>query len=92
MKAKINMKCHVPFSCLDGGDPLDIKVLFISYFVSDPDSESESEPESESIRSPKSEPEQPHHDSAPLMVPLKLVIWGPRTCGTPKAIVYGTLW
>ena len=45
-----------------------IKVLFILYFVSDP--ESEWEPESESIRSPEleSESEQPHHDSAPLLV------------------------
>ena len=41
-----------------------IKVLFSLYFVSDP--ESESEPESESIRSPESESEQRHHDSAPL--------------------------
>ena len=47
-----------------------IKVLFISYFVSGPESESEFEPESESIRSPdselESESEQPHHDSATL--------------------------
>ena len=46
-----------------------IKVLFSLYFVSDPETDSESEPESESIRSPESEPEleseQPHHDSAP---------------------------
>ena len=45
-----------------------IKVLFISYFASN--LESESEPESESIKSPESESEpeseQPHHDSAPL--------------------------
>ena len=37
-----------------------IKVLLILYFVSDPESESESE----SIRSPESKSEQPHHDSA----------------------------
>ena len=42
-----------------------IKVLFILYFVSDP----ESEPESEPIKNPESESEseQPHHDSAPLL-------------------------
>ena len=40
-----------------------IKVLLILYFVSDPESESESE----SIRSPESESKQPHHDSAPLV-------------------------
>ena len=44
-----------------------IKKLFILYFVSDPESESESE----SIRSPEleseSESEQLHHDSAPLL-------------------------
>ena len=49
------------------------EVLFILYFVSDPESESESEPESESIIRPVSEPEsvseQPHHDSAPLLFP-----------------------
>ena len=48
-----------------------IKMLFILYFVSGPESESESEPESESIRSPESESEpeseQPHHDSASLV-------------------------
>ena len=45
-----------------------IQVLFMLYFVSGPESESESEPKSESIRSPESEPEseQPYHDSAPL--------------------------
>ena len=51
-----------------------IKALFMFYFVSDP--ESESEPESESIRSPESESEpeseQPHHDSAPLVSRLLL--------------------
>ena len=36
--------------------------------MSDP--ELESEPESESIRSPESESEQRHHDSAPLLLPL----------------------
>ena len=35
-------------------------------FVSDPESESESKWELESIRSPESESERPHHDSAPL--------------------------
>ena len=49
---------------LDGEDSLD----YLSVIVSGPESESESEPESESIRSPESEsePEQRHHDSAPL--------------------------
>ena len=44
-----------------------IKVLFISYFVSNPGSESASE--SELIRKPEwqSESEQSHHDSAPLV-------------------------
>ena len=53
------------------------------YFVSDPESESESEPESESIRSPESEPEseQPHHDSAPL---LRAIVYGPD-----RAVVSG---
>ena len=39
---------------------LAIKVLFILYFLSDP--------ESESIRSLESESKQPHHDSAPLVL------------------------
>ena len=71
MKVKINRKCHVSFSRLDGGDSPDyLSVIVILYFVSDP--EPESEPESESIRIPESEPEseseQPHHDSAPLLL------------------------
>ena len=51
-----------------------IKVLFMFYFASDPELESELEPELESIRSPESEPEseQPHHDSAPLFISLVL--------------------
>ena len=64
MKAKVNRKCHVSFFAWTTETRSTIKVLFISYFVSNPESESESEPESESIRSPESE--QPHHDSAPL--------------------------
>ena len=66
MKAKVNRKCHV-FYAWKAETRLTIKVLFILYFVSDP--ESESEPESESIRSPESESEseQPHHDSASLV-------------------------
>ena len=40
-----------------------IEVLFILYFVSNPESESEPDSESE----PESESEQPHHDSAPLL-------------------------
>ena len=71
MKAKIITKCHVSFFAWTAETRWTIKVLFISYFVSDPESESESEPESERIRSPesesKSESEQPHHDSAPLI-------------------------
>ena len=47
-----------------------IKVLFILYSLSDPESESESESELESTRSPESESEseteQPLYDSAPL--------------------------
>ena len=42
---------------------LSIKVLFILYFISDPEFESELELELELIRSLESE--QPHHDSAP---------------------------
>ena len=46
-----------------------IKVLFILYFASAPESESESEPESESIWHPESEPEseseQPYHTTTP---------------------------
>ena len=41
-----------------------IKVLFILYFVSDPESESIRSPESEL----ESESEQSHHDSAPLIL------------------------
>ena len=57
-----------------------IAVLFILYFVSEPESESKSEsvPESESIKGPKSEPEseseQSHHDSA--LLPLGRGAWG----------------
>ena len=50
VKAKINRECLVSFSRLDGGDRSTIKMLFISYFLSVP----ESEPESESIRIPES--------------------------------------
>ena len=50
-----------------------IKVLFILYFASGP--ESESEMESEPIKSPESEPEpeseQSHHDSAHLVLPMQ---------------------
>ena len=50
-------------------------MLFILYLASDLDPESESEPESEAIRSPESEleseSEQPHHDSAPLLITNK---------------------
>ena len=56
------------------------EVLFILYFVWDPESESEleseSKPESGAIRSPESEPEseseQPHHDYAPLVGTMRL--------------------
>ena len=57
MKAKMNRKCHVSFLAWTAETRSAITVLFILYFVSDPESESESEPESESIRSPESEPE-----------------------------------
>ena len=71
MKAKIKRKCRVSF-CLDGETRLTIKVFFILYFVSDPESESVlvMSPESES------EPEQPHHDSAPLIVANGIVKTG----------------
>ena len=72
MEARINRKCHDFFLAWTAETRSTIKVLFILYFVSDPESESEPEPESESIKSPESEPEseseQPHHDSAPLPI------------------------
>ena len=68
MKAKVNRKCHLSFFAWTAKTRSTIKVLFSLYFVSDP--ESESEPESESIKSPESESEQPHHDSAPLIKAL----------------------
>ena len=55
LKARANRKCHV-FSAWTAETRSTIKVLFDSYFISNPESESESESESE----------QPHHDSAPL--------------------------
>ena len=62
MKAKINRKRNVSSSRLDSGDSLDyLSVLFMLYFVSDPESESIRSPE------PESESEQPHHDSAPCL-------------------------
>ena len=68
MKAKFSRKCHVSFFTWTAETRSIIKVLFISSFVSN--QESESEPESESIRSPESESEpeseQLYHDSAPL--------------------------
>ena len=72
MKAKVNRKCRVSFFAWTAETPSTIKVIFTSYFASNPESESESEPESESIRSPEPEPEseQPHHDSAPLVSAL----------------------
>ena len=60
MKDKVNRRCHV-FSASTAETRSTIKVLFVLYFVSDPESksesESESEPESEPIRSPESESE-----------------------------------
>ena len=52
---------HFFFFAWTAETPSTIKVLFVLYFVS--------VPESESIRSPESEWEskQPHHDSAPLL-------------------------
>ena len=72
MKAKVNRRCHVFFFAWTLETRSTIKVLFVLYFVSDPESESESEPESEPIRSPESESEseQAHHDSAPLLISL----------------------
>ena len=65
MKAKVNRKCQVSFFACAAETPSTIKMLFILYFVSGP----ESEPES--IRNPESESEseQPHHDSAHLQSP-----------------------
>ena len=69
MKSKVDRKCNVSFFAWTAETHLAMKVLFVLYFLSDP--ESESEPESELIRSPTSKPEseseQPHHDSAPLV-------------------------
>ena len=66
MKDKINRKCHDFFLAWTAETSSTIKVFFIVYFVSDP--QSEPEPASESIRSPESESEQPPpHDSAPLL-------------------------
>ena len=62
MKAKASRKFHVSSFAWTTEILSTIKVLFISYFVSNP----ESEPEPESITSPEPESEQPHHDSAPL--------------------------
>ena len=72
MIAKVNRICRASssssffFAWTAGTRPI-IEVLFVLYFVSN--QESESEPEPESIRSPESEPEseQPYHDSAPLV-------------------------
>ena len=63
MKAKVNRKCHVSFFACAAETPSTIKMLFILYFASGPESEPESirRPESES------ESEQPHQDSAPLV-------------------------
>ena len=70
MKDKVDMKCHVSLLAWMAEIRSTIKVSFISYFVSKPESESESEPESESIRrlGSESEPEseQPHHYSTSL--------------------------
>ena len=65
-------KCHVSFFAWSSETRSTIKVLFyISYRTRTP--ESESEPES--IRSPESDPEseleQPHHDTAPLLIRIK---------------------
>ena len=59
LKAKDNRKYHVSFYAWAADNRWAIKELFMLYFVSDP--------ESESIRSPESEWEQPHRDSAPLV-------------------------
>ena len=68
IKATVNRKVRVFFTWT-ADTHSNIKVLLILYIESDPESESESGPES--IRSPESEPksesEQPHHDSAPLL-------------------------
>ena len=61
-------------------------MLFSLYFVSDPESESESEPESELIRSPESESEseQRHHDVALLISAIKNI---PIACERRRKIV-----
>ena len=63
-----------------------IKVLFILYSVSGPESESESEsePESELIRSPESESEHSHHDSAPLIYCMSITLLKGVTIDGPK--------
>ena len=64
MKTNIKGNATFLFLAWTAETRLTIAVLCILYLVSDPESESESirGPESE----PKSESEQPHHDSAPL--------------------------
>ena len=66
IKAKVNRKRHVSFFAWTAETRSTVKMLFILYFASDP--ESESKPES--IRSQESEPEseseQHHHDSVPF--------------------------
>ena len=67
MNAKVNSNYPVSFFFFDWTAEIrwTIKCYFIFYFVSDPESESESEP----TRSPdwESESEEPHHDSTPLV-------------------------
>ena len=61
MKAKVNRKCSVSFFAWATKTRSTTKMLFILHFLSEP--ESKSEP----TRTPESESEQPHHDSAPLL-------------------------
>ena len=67
VKAKVNRKCYVPFFAWTVETRSTIKVLFISYFASNPELESESESE------PEPELEQLHHDSASLVLFHKVV-------------------
>ena len=62
MKAKIISKCHISLFAWMAETRSTIKVLFTSYFASNPESESNRSPESDS----EPESDQPHHDSAPL--------------------------
>ena len=57
MKAKVNRKCHVSFFACAAETPSTIKMLFILYFLSGPESESERSGSRSRFRGPESESE-----------------------------------